>query len=118
MKYCVHCGKQLPDDAIYCTECGYNQQTVHTQPPQGYYTASADTYSPLSIVGFVLSFFFMVAGLIVSIIAYKNAKEINSPKSMTFAKAGIIISSVALGLYVFLLMIWVLLFVVAGIAAL
>ncbi len=118
MKYCTHCGKQIPDDAIICPECGYNQQTVHNQPQQGYYTAPTDTYSPMSIVGFVLSFVATLAGLIVSIIAYKNAKEINSPKSMTFAKAGIIISSVAIGLSVFVGIITFIFVIFAGVSAL
>ena len=31
MKYCINCGKQLEDDAIFCDECGEKQEIVNSE---------------------------------------------------------------------------------------
>lgn len=123
MKYCSNCGKQIPDGALFCPSCGKSAVSGEPfrpygdrppQPPCGQpyygprppYNPDADDFSVLSIVGFILSFFVYIAGLIVSIIALNKAKEDGSRKSASFARAGIIISSVAMGIFVLFFACW------------
>ena len=54
----------------------------------------------LAIVGFLLSFFIPLAGVICSAISYKNADREFGGDGKNFALAGIIISAVYLALYV------------------
>lgn len=114
MKYCKDCGSEIPDDALFCPSCGRNVQNDGQQQNNAGNTYSqygnnytrtpvypADKYSILSTLGFVFSFLEPLVGLILSIIAYNQAKTECSPKSQNFAKAGIIVSSVFLGIAVF-----------------
>lgn len=95
MKYCKSCGKELADDAVLCTGCGcgtdeyYNQQTT---------AKKKDEMSMMALLGFIFSFINCIVGLILSCLAHKTAVAENDEKSRTFSKAGIIISSVFLGL--------------------
>ena len=91
--FCKNCGKEVNDNAVICPNCGV---------PTDNYNRSAsapEQKNTLALVGFILSFFVSIAGLIVSIIAYKNAKkpEFNGD-GKNFALAGIIISAVSLGI--------------------
>ena len=87
MKYCSHCGADLHNEAVICTKCGCNIDGVTN--------SSSNNYNILAIVGFALSFFSTVVGLILSIIGYKQAKQ-NGEKGKEFAIAGIVISSVSI----------------------
>ena len=40
MKYCINCGKQLADDALFCTECGAKQ--AYPQQQAAYGTTNTD----------------------------------------------------------------------------
>jgi len=127
MKYCKGCGSELPDDAIFCPSCGRNVQNdgqntagnTYTQYNNNYNNPPvypSDKYSVISILGFVFSFLYPVVGLILSIIAYNQAKTECSPKSQNFAKAGIIISSVFIGFAIFMVVL-VCILVGAGVIA-
>ncbi len=118
MKFCTHCGKEVLDDAIICPACGCSVQyegkqktTQATATPN--YNVPTDTYSAMSIAGFVCSFFAVVVGLILSIIAFNEAKRTGSQKSQSMSKAGIIISAVELGIAVFAILIWVIVLIAA-----
>ncbi|MGN0804249.1 MAG: DUF4190 domain-containing protein [Candidatus Coproplasma sp.] len=118
MKYCSNCGKELPDEAVFCPACGKSaddgvsadfgfdsnsgnsSNKTNASVPNNVNPPVADSYSMLSILGFVFSFLNSLVGLIISIIALNDAKKTGSEKSKTFAKAGIIISSVCMGLAV------------------
>lgn len=130
MKYCIHCGKQVLDDAIICPGCGcsvqygnmngYNSQSGGAQnnnnaqqQQQQYVPPYADSYSGLSIGGLILAFFQPLIGLILSIIAHNEAKRIGSQKSQSMSKAGIIISSVVLGIIALIFLIYIILIIVA-----
>ena len=56
-----------------------------------------------AIIGFVLSFFVAIAGLIVSIIGLKKSKELNSGKGLSIA--GIIISIINILFSIFVIFI-------------
>lgn len=121
MKFCTHCGKQVLDDAIICPACGCSVQydgkskTTSGQPTvTPVYSAPVnDTYSALSIAGFVCSFFTTIVGLVLSIVAFNEAKRTGSQKSKSMSTAGIIISAIELGLVVFAILIWVVLIIAA-----
>ena len=89
MKYCARCGAELHDEAVICTKCGCNVEGVN------HYGSTSNSYNVLAIVGFALSFFSTIVGLILSIIGYKQAKQ-NGEKGKEFAIAGIVISSVSI----------------------
>ena len=55
----------------------------------------SDTANSYAIAGFALSFIFPLVGLIVSILGYRKAKEMNGC-GKGFAVAGIVISAVSL----------------------
>ena len=38
MKYCIHCGSPVEDNAKFCTECG-GKQELQDQPDNTEYTA-------------------------------------------------------------------------------
>lgn len=102
MKYCTHCGNQLVDEAVICPQCGcaaenYGQYSApYGQQPQS--QPRTKSLSALSLVGFILAFVIPLAGLICSIIGYKNAINDLDDRSKGFSKAGIIISAVFIGI--------------------
>ena len=96
MKYCTHCGNELIDDAVVCTKCGCPTELYASKPASN---CKAEL-NPMCLVGFILSFVFNVVGLILSIIGYNQVKNTDDNSSKTLAKAGIIISSISLGLVV------------------
>ena len=106
MKFCTHCGKEVMDDALICPNCGCSVQYDETPQgdapkftaPQPPHIAPVDNYSTMSILGLVLSFFTAFVGLIISVMAYNEAKNTGSLKSQSMAKAGIIIGAVEMGL--------------------
>ena len=131
MKYCVHCGKQVLDDAIICPGCGCsvqygnqggnnngnmykggaknnNNAQQQQQAPQ-----YADNYSGMSIAGMVLAFFSPLIGLILSIFAHNEAKRTGSGKSLSLSKVGIIISSVLLGIIAVVIIFYIIILIVA-----
>lgn len=85
--YCKNCGSNLDDRAVVCPNCGV---PTGVQPPEQ--TTESNT---IATVGFILSFFVAIAGLICSIIGYRNASKLNGD-GKGFALAGIIISSVSM----------------------
>lgn len=129
MKYCTHCGKELLDEAIVCPGCGCSVQydgdntakndardsyaSSETQTQYTQHNSVPDTYSTMSILGLVFSFIGALIGLIISILAFKEAKRTGSQKSKSMATAGIIISSIEVGIVV----IYVFIMICVGIAA-
>ncbi|MDE7083995.1 MAG: hypothetical protein K2O81_01980 [Clostridia bacterium] len=122
MKYCIHCGKEVLDDAIICPGCGCSVQYGNGSSQQngfnkaGYNRQGApsdfDAYSPVCILGFVFAFFSPLIGLILSIVAHSEAQRTGSLKSRSLSKAGIIISAVflavvAVWICIFIITLWI-----------
>lgn len=86
--------------------CGANGQYAppppqYAPPPQYVYPPQVQTpLSTLSIVGFIFAFLMSLVGLILSIVAYNNAKQECDLRSKNFSQIGIILSAVFLGLSV------------------
>ena len=83
--YCWRCGKELPNEAYVCTECGV---IVGKEKK-----ASSEPENPIAIVGFIFSFFIAIVGLICSIIGLTYASQRNG-KGQALATAGLLISLV------------------------
>lgn len=117
MKYCIHCGKEVLDDAIICPGCGCSVQYGNGNPQQNGFSKGGgngqgapsfnDSYSAVSILGLVFSFISPLIRLILSIVAHSDAQRTGSLKSQTISKAGIIISAVILGLIAFFIIFWI-----------
>ncbi|MGN0808300.1 MAG: zinc-ribbon domain-containing protein [Candidatus Coproplasma sp.] len=93
------------------TQNNNTEYTQNTQQANKPYVE--DSYSVLSILGLV--FIFVLSpfiGLIVSIVAFNDAKKNNSAKSKSLSKAGIIVAAVLLGLSVLAVLVYVIVYVV------
>ena len=84
--FCKNCGKEIDDRAVVCPYCGVQV---------GGLDAAQEKTNTLAIVGFILSFFIAIAGLICSIIALKRAPSFGG-NGKGLATAGIVISIVAI----------------------
>lgn len=94
--FCSNCGSQIDDKSVVCPNCG-----VATNNYIANYPATSDKKNVLAIVGFILSFFIAIAGLICSIIGYKKAAELDG-NGKGLALAGIIISTIWIAIVLFL----------------
>ncbi len=104
--YCKYCGAEIVDGAYICTKCGrlVNEAALKKDTEE----CDKKKENTIAIVGFVLSFFVAIAGLICSIIGYTRAKKDNLPHK-GLALAGIIVSAVSMGLsviYLITMLIW------------
>ena len=86
--FCKNCGKEINDNAVVCPHCGVQVGKVET--------SSDGKKNNMALIGFILSFFIAIAGLICSIIGYKRAKE-EGLDGKGMALAGIIISAIEIG---------------------
>ncbi|WP_251545937.1 zinc-ribbon domain-containing protein [Pumilibacter intestinalis] len=90
--FCKNCGSSIDDKAVVCPKCG-------VPVGEGYVKKATDKSNPIAIVGFILSFFIALAGLICSIIGYNKAKNENRDYG-GLALAGIIISLISIFLVI------------------
>ncbi|MDE7163745.1 MAG: hypothetical protein K2O44_06740 [Clostridia bacterium] len=86
---CKYCGRETSGNAEICSYCilqlkSKNSIDSSSKPPE----------NTIAVVGFVLSFFVAIAGLICSIIGYNRALNDGAPHK-ELAKAGIILSAIA-----------------------
>lgn len=88
--FCKNCGKELADECAICPYCGTQVGDIE------YSGKKNDELCTMALVGFILSFFMSVAGLVCSIIGYKKCRNEGLP-GKSLALAGIIISAVELG---------------------
>ena len=91
--FCKNCGSQIDDNAYVCPHCGVKVAQDEVQ--------AHENGNTLAIVGFILSFFVALAGLICSILGYQKAKNEGLPHK-SLALAGIIISIVSMALSIVL----------------
>lgn len=105
MKYCTHCGAELMDEAVICPSCGCSVGQSTTRSAN----QNAD-WNSLCIVGFIVSFFFSVVGLILSVIGYKQVLQ-SGEKGKELGLAGIVISSVKLAISIIIIFFYVVLFI-------
>lgn len=92
--YCKNCGKEIDDKAAVCPYCGVLASRERLE--EGKET------NVLAIVGFILSFFIAVAGLVCSILGRKKADELGG-SGKQLATAGIVISIASMALALLLI---------------
>ena len=84
--FCPNCGSQIDDKAVICPHCGV--PVKETKPE-----SESKPKNTVAIVGFILSFFIALAGLICSVIGYQKSKNEGAPYK-NLALAGIIIGAI------------------------
>ena len=92
---CPNCGNELGENETVCPNCGTNVN--ETQKPAQQTAVQPTKSNKLALVGFILSFFSSIVGLILSAIGLKKCKEGYDKKNL--AIAGIVISAVKIALY-------------------
>lgn len=98
--YCKHCGKEI-DNLPFCPECGTPAGTAQdVQPVQ-------DMSNDIAVVGFILSFFIGIAGLICSIIGLKRSVKCNG-NGRGLSIAGIVIGSINIAVVIAFVMFYIL----------
>jgi len=103
--FCKNCGKEIDDNAVVCPHCGVATEKMAASAPA---PAQKNT---IALVGFILSFFGGILGLILSIVGLVNSKKPEyAGDGKNLAIAGIIISCVVL---VFMIVIYIVAFSVA-----
>lgn len=93
MAYCRKCGTQIDDEAVFCPNCGVQQQAIKYEKSGSYDSGSAGW--------FILGFFFPLVGFILWLV-WMNDK----PKSAKMAGLGAltpIILAVVLVVLIFVL---------------
>ena len=86
MKYCSNCGKEILDNTVICPHCGCATKELSVENPP-------KKFNVFALIGFILSFFIPVAGLVLSIIGLKKVPEYDQ-SGKGFSIAGITISAV------------------------
>lgn len=114
--FCRYCGKEIPDNAVVCINCGVPvrqigvQQQMPVEQPKG--------VNGLGLAGFIVSIFSLyfglyfcvipVVSLILSIVGMVQAKRF---RLNGFAIAGLTISIIALAFWLFIYMLFGLSFI-------
>lgn len=103
MKYCSNCGKELADNAAFCSGCGAPQKAApqaapqqpsyQQAPQQAPYQQPAPVQDSGSIGWAILGFFFPLVGLILFLV-WKDQKPLTSKKAGLGALIGVIVSVV------------------------
>lgn len=98
MKYCNHCGTQLVDEAIVCTNCGCAVETRSAQTE----TSTLKTVAKIfMLIGCVLSAFLYLVPLCWTIpmtVYYWKAVKNNTPVSTAFKICSLIFVNVVAGI--------------------
>ena len=102
MKYCVHCGEQIADESVFCVHCG---RMVSSAPLNG--KPAKKSLNIICLLGFIFTFISTTIGLILSIIGFCQTKNTDDKTGRSLALAGIIISSVAIGLVICLILVMI-----------
>ncbi|MDE6598049.1 MAG: DUF4190 domain-containing protein [Clostridia bacterium] len=94
--FCSNCGNEINDNAVICPKCGVATQNFGAANAANSAAQPKKENNVLALVGFILSFFVPIAGLVCSIIGYKRSKN-EGLEGKNLALAGIIISAVSIG---------------------
>lgn len=104
MKYCSHCGNELFEDAVVCPKCGCQVRDFNFNSNNSAKVNETAQQQPIkkqtnvmALVGFILSFLVPLLGLIFSCIGRNQLIQNPDQEGETYAKAGIIISAIRLG---------------------
>lgn len=107
-KFCTNCHKAMDSDATFCVECGtyYDSSKATTSTGKKESSFSTKPFNSLAISGLILSFFFPLVGLIVSIIGLKQVDKYDG-QGKGAAIAGIINGAIRVGLVIFYILVMI-----------
>lgn len=98
MKYCKHCGTQLPDEAAYCTNCAHAVELTATTN-----TSSLKTVAKVfMLIGCIMSGFYFLIPLCWTIpmtMHYWKAVENKTPVETSFKVCSLIFVSLIAGIF-------------------
>ncbi len=100
MKYCVKCGKELMDEAVFCPGCG-----CAVESPQPVKSKSASTFQTLAkvfmIIGTIISGFLILplAWCLPLTIIYCNKIKNNQPVGIGFKVCSLLFVSLLGGIF-------------------
>ena len=112
MKFCVHCGKEIADEAIICLNCGCKAQTFMnipcSQPQQILIEESESQFAIASKICGIVSFFvgWFVLGITAIVLAYISKDDTNGIMCQS-AKIGLACGIISTVLSLLLLAIFV-----------
>lgn len=90
-KYCVHCGKEVIENAVVCIHCGCAISANNT-PSATEHKKKAQASSILGVIGIVFAWVFALVGHITSIIGIilgiKEYKESNQMSGLVLSIIG------------------------------
>ena len=95
------------DEAVICVHCG---RMVNEQPAPAAQQKSGSNINIMCLLGFIFSFLTSIVGLILSIVGFNQVKNTPDNTSKNLAKAGIIISSISLGITVLVVGVYLFIF--------
>lgn len=95
--FCSHCGKELPDNAYFCTNCGCLTEGRKVSNKQRDTDANG-----MAIAGFVCSFFIPLLGWIFGGIGLNRSAKRNG-KGKGFSIAALVIATVSFAINMALL---------------
>ncbi|MCR4726389.1 MAG: zinc ribbon domain-containing protein [Clostridia bacterium] len=96
MKYCSKCGTELVDEAVVCVKCGCAVGSLGNEP-------EVKKKNAVALLGFILSFFFSIPGLILGIIGLVQSKKLKDGKG--FSIAAICISAFSIICFIIMMVI-------------
>ena len=97
--FCKNCGKEIDDNAVVCPHCGVQVSPAYSAAP----VQAAPQKNTIALVGFILSLFTAIIGLICSIVGLTKVKDYTGPNDEPykgFAIAGIIIGAIETFCYI------------------
>lgn len=98
--FCTNCGKEIDDNAVICPGCGVPTDNMKKAAPAPASAPAPAQKNTMALVGFILALLgFNLIALILSIVGLTNCKKPEyAGDGKGFAIAGIIISSISLGI--------------------
>ena len=104
MKYCIHCGNELFDEAVVCPKCGCpsSDQSLRVSVENNSIATAGFVLSLCSTVVPILS----ILGLIFGIIGLCKSRRLNG-NNRGFSIAAIIISSIIIAFIILILVLYI-----------
>lgn len=99
MKYCPKCGRQLPDDAVFCSRCGYSVEGIASSEKEE--STLSKIAKVFMVIGCVLSGFGFLIPLCWTIpmtVSYFNHVNEGRPVSVGFKVCTLLFVSLVAGI--------------------
>lgn len=98
MKYCNHCGTQLVDDAVVCTNCGCAVENAPAKEEKNTLRTVAKIFMLLGCIGSAFLYLIPLCWTIPMTVYYWKAVRDNKPVSTAFKICSLIFVNVVAGI--------------------